>query len=277
MGARINGIELEWRDRGTGEAILMIHGFPLNSAMWGSQLTRLSPDWRVVAPDLRGFGASDVGDEPVFSMDLMARDLAALLDHLGIERAVICGLSMGGYVAFEFFRQFRHRVRALVLCDTRAGTDSPDTQRARGALAEQVVAENTIAPLVETLLPKLIGVRTSRRNPGVVALVKAMMYEARPDSVARALQGMAARADSEPLLRSIDVPALILVGSDDVITNRGQAEMMARGIRGARIEVVAGAGHVPPVEQPEAFNQILLQFLEGLPHESLPASASFSY
>jgi len=275
MGARINGTELEWRDHGEGDAVLLIHGFPLGSAMWGAQLTALSADWRLIAPDLRGFGASEAGDAPVFGIDLLARDLAGLLDHLGIERTVLCGLSMGGYVAFEFYRQFRDRVRALVLCDTRAGPDSADTQRARGVLAERVLAENTTRPVVDGLLPRLVCSRTARMNPGVVAMVRAMMQEGRPDSVARMLRGLAARPDSEPLLRDIDVPTLIVVGSDDVIANRGQAEMLARGIRGARIEVVEGAGHLPPVEQPEEFSRILAQFLEGLPRgvEAVPQVA----
>jgi pimeloyl-ACP methyl ester carboxylesterase len=272
MGARINGTEMEWRDRGSGDPVLLIHGFPLNSAMWGAQLTGLAGDWRLVAPDLRGFGASEPGAEPAFGMDLLARDLAALLDHLGIGRTVVCGLSMGGYVAFEFFRQFPDRVRALVLCDTRAGPDSAETKRARATLAERVLAENTARPVVEGLLPRLLCSHTARKDPGVVAMVRAMMQEARPDSVARLLQGMATRADSEPLLRDIEVPALIVVGSDDVITNRGQAEMLARAIRGARIEVVEAAGHLPPVEQPDEFNRVLGQFLERLPRNAEPIS-----
>jgi pimeloyl-ACP methyl ester carboxylesterase len=277
MGARINGTELEWRERGAGDAVLLIHGFPLNSAMWGEQLTGLSHDWRLIAPDLRGFGASEPGTEPVLQMDLLARDLAALLDHLGIERAVVCGLSMGGYVALEFFRQFPGRVRALILCDTRAGPDSAETQRARNALAERVLAENTTQPVVDGLLPRLICSHTTRKNPGVVSMVRAMMQEGEPDSVARMLQGMATRADSEPLLRSVDVPTLVVVGSDDIITNRGQAEMLARGIRGARLEIVDGSGHLPPVEQPDGFNRILAQFLERLPRTAEPASSAIAY
>ena len=268
---------MEWRDRGEGDALLLIHGFPLNSAMWGAQLARLSADRRVIAPDLRGFGASDPGSEPVFTMDVLARDLASLLDHLGIERVALCGISMGGYVAFEFFRQFRHRVRALVLCDTRASADSAETQRARGTLAERVLAENTTQPVVDGLLPKIVCSRTTRKNPGVVAMVRAMMQEGQPDSVARMLHGMATRTDSEPLLRDIDVPTLIVVGSDDVITNRGQAEMLARGIRGARLEIIEGSGHLPPVEQPDEFNQILTQFLERLPNNAEPASTQVAY
>jgi 3-oxoadipate enol-lactonase len=271
MGARINGTELEWRDHGEGDAVLLIHGFPLNSAMWGAQFAALSRDWRLIAPDLRGFGASEPGHEPVFGMDLLARDIAGLLDHLCIAQAVVCGLSMGGYVAFEFLRQFRDRVRALVLCDTRAGPDSPDSQRARNTLAERVLAENTTEPVVEGLLPRLVCSHTARRNPGVTTMVRAMMQEGQPDSVARMLLGMATRADSEPLLRSIEVPTLVVVGSEDVITNRGQSGMLARGIRGARLEVIEAAGHLPPVEQPDEFNYVLGQFLAGLPRNVEPA------
>jgi pimeloyl-ACP methyl ester carboxylesterase len=277
MGAFVNGTELEWRDRGTGDALLLIHGFPLNSAMWGAQITAIPAGWRFIAPDLRGFGASDVGPEPTLGMDLFARDLAGLLDTLGIERAVVCGLSMGGYVAFEFFRQFRERVRALVLCDTRASPDSSETQRARHALAEQVLVENTIEPVIAGLLPRLLSPRTVRKSLGTQAMVRAMMREASPDSVARALWGMANRADSEPLLRSVEVPTLIVVGSDDEITNRGQAEMLARGIRGARLEVIEGAGHLTPMEQPHQFNQVLGQFLERLPSGVLPEPSTFAY
>lgn len=276
MGTTINGTELEWRDRGAGDPVLLIHGFPLNSAMWGAQLAALSADWRLVAPDLRGFGASDIGPDPVIRMDQLARDVAGLLDHLGIEKAVVCGISMGGYVAFEFLRQFPERVRALALCDTRAGPDSMETQRARGSLAARVREENTIKPVIDGLLPKLLCARTVRAQPGVVEMVRAMMQEASPDAVARALQGMAERADSEPLLRSVEVPTLVVVGSDDVITNRGQAEWLTRGIRGSRLEVIAGAGHMPPIEQPDEFNNILTRFLEGLRRDAAsPATVAY--
>jgi len=273
MGVTLNGTELDWRERGVGDAVVFIHGFPFNSAMWGHQLAHLPPDWRGIAPDLRGFGASELGTAPVFSMELFARDVAALLDHLGVERAVLCGLSMGGYVAFEFWRHFGDRVRALVLCDTRAAADAPDTQRARRNLADRVRVEGQ-RPVVEALLPKLLATATTRKKPGVVAMVRAMMEETPPESMARALLGMAARADAEPLLRTIDVPALAIVGAEDTITGRGQAEMLARGIRGARLELIEAAGHIPPLEQPEEFSALLGQFLSGLPRNTLSARPS---
>lgn len=268
MGVTVNGVELEWRERGSGDAVLFIHGFPFNSAMWGHQLAGLPDGWRGIAPDLRGFGASEIGEEPVFAMDILAGDLARLLDHLQIERVVLCGLSMGGYVAFDFWRQFGDRVRGIVLSDTRATADSPDTRRARHHLADRVREEGP-APVIEALLPKLLSTATTRKNKGVVSMVRAMMEETQPETMARALLGMAARSDADPLLRTIDVPVLVVVGADDVITSRGQAEMLARGIRGARIEFIEAAGHIPPLEQPEEFNLHLTQFLAGLPRNSL--------
>jgi pimeloyl-ACP methyl ester carboxylesterase len=268
MGMPVNGIEIEWRERGSGDVILFVHGFPFNSAMWGYQLSALPPRWRGIAPDLRGFGASGQGGADVYGMDLFAHDLAVLLERLAIERVVLCGLSMGGYIAFEFWKQWPERVRALVLCDTRAGPDSPDAQRARRNLAERVMAEGARV-VVDAMLPKLLAPATLKKKPGVVAMVRAMMEETPAPTLARALLGMAVRPDSEPVLSTIDVPVLVVVGNDDAITSRGQGEMLARGIRGARLEVIPAAGHLPNLEQPEEFNQILIQFLAGLPRDTV--------
>ena len=276
MGVKVNGIEIEWRERGEGDAVVFIHGFPFNSAMWGHQLAGLPSGWRGIAPDLRGFGASEAGEEPVFGMDLLAGDVAVLLDQLGIDQVVLCGLSMGGYVAFELWRQFGDRVRAIILCDTRAAADSPDTRRARHQLAERVRGEGP-KPVVDALLPKLLSPATVRKKPGVTAMVRAMMEETPPETMARSLLGMAARTDAEPLLRTVDVPVLVVVGADDVITGRGQGEMLARAIRGARIEMIEAAGHVPPLEQPDEFNAILGQFLQGLPARSTSARLALGF
>jgi 3-oxoadipate enol-lactonase len=270
MSARINGLDMDWREQGDGSPILFVHGFPFNSAMWGPQLTHMPAGWRGIAPDLRGFGASAGGDGDVYAMELFARDLAALLDHMDVERAVICGLSMGGYIAFEFWRLFPARVRALVLCDTRAGPDSKEARQNRERLAERVLQEGA-APVIDSLLPRLVARATQRDQPGVLELVRAMMKETPPETMARSLRGMAARADSEPLLRTIGVPALVVVGAEDAITNRGQAEFLARGIRGARLESIDEAGHLPNLEQVETFNRLLHGFLGGLPLERQPA------
>jgi pimeloyl-ACP methyl ester carboxylesterase len=273
MGVPVNGVDIEWRERGSGDAVLFIHGFPFNSAMWGGQLATLAAGWRGIAPDLRGFGASEAGDRDVLDMVGFADDLIALLDRLGVERTVVCGLSMGGYIAFELWRRHPERVRGLVLCDTRAGADSPDTQRARRHLAERVMIEGQTV-VIEAMLPKLLATSTQRRRKDIVAFVSAMMAEAPRETMARTLIGMAIRPDSEPVLRTIDVPVLIVVGEEDAITNRGQAEMLARGIRGARLEAIAGAGHLPNLEQSEDFNHALNQFLAGLPRDTLATRTS---
>jgi pimeloyl-ACP methyl ester carboxylesterase len=260
----ISGTELEWRGSGVGEAVVFIHGFPFNSAMWGPQFAALPAGWRGIAPDLRGFGATPLGDPALSTMEQYAREIAGLLDSLDIERAVICGLSMGGYVAFEFWRLFRDRVRGLLLCDTRADADSPKARTARHRMAERVLADGTQV-IVDGMLPKLVSPLTTRKQPGVVALVRAMIQETAPETIAAALRAMAARPDSDALLRTIDVPALVIWGADDAITGRGQVEMLARGIRGARLESIEGAGHLPNLEQPAAFNQALTHFLAGLP------------
>lgn len=265
MGARLNGIDVDWRASGEGRnAILFIHGFPFNSAMWQPQLADLPAGWRGIAPDLRGFGATTEGPQEIYSMDLYAQDMVTLLDHLGIEQAVICGLSMGGYVAFRFFAQYRNRVRALVLCDTRATADSPEAQRARAKLAARVRAQGT-EPVVQGMLPKLVSITTRHTQPGTVELVRAMMGEAPPETIAKALLGMGARPDSEPILRDVDVPTLIIMGAEDTIASRGDHEMLARSIRGGRLTIIESAAHLPNLEQAQAFNAALAQFLAGLP------------
>ncbi|MGH7500955.1 MAG: alpha/beta fold hydrolase [Longimicrobiales bacterium] len=268
MGTAANGAEIEWRERGSGDAILFIHGFPFNSAMWGSQLATLPRGWRGIAPDLRGFGASEAGDSDIFEMAGFAKDLVALLDRLKIERAVVCGLSMGGYIAFELWRLHAERVRALVLCDTRAGADSPETKRARRQLAQRVLVDGPRV-VADAMLPRLLAPLTYKRKPDVVSFVSALILETPRETMARTLIGMAVRPNSEPVLRTIDVPALILAGEEDAITNRGEAEMLARGIRAARIELIPGAGHLPNLEQSEDFNHALKHFLAGLPRDNL--------
>lgn len=257
-------VDLEWREAGGGAPILFLHAFPLNSAMWGPQLTQLPAGWRGIAPDMRGFGASPEGTEAVSSMELMARDVIATMDRLELKSAVICGCSMGGYIAFEIWRNFPDRVRALILCDTRAGPDSPEAARARERLAQRVEKEG-VEVVVGALLNKLISTTTRYQHQGVVESVRAMMRETPPATMARALRGMAVRRDSEPILRTIAVPALVVVGSDDAITGRGQSEFLARGIPGAGLVTIDDAGHLASLEKPAEFNRAVATFLERLP------------
>lgn len=264
MAAKLNGIEMDWRERGEGDAILFIHGFPFNSVMWEPQLARLPGGWRGIAPDLRGFGATAAGSEALYSMALYARDLEALLDHLSVQQCVICGLSMGGYIAFQFWRLFRERVRAAVLCDTRAAPDSPEARTGRYQLAERARADG-VGAVIDAMLPKLVAANTRRTRPDVVEQITAMMCETPIETVARTLAGLAERPDAAAILPTIDVPALIVMGDEDAITGRGPVEMLARGIRGARMVTIDAAGHLPNLEQPDAFNEALSSFLAELP------------
>jgi pimeloyl-ACP methyl ester carboxylesterase len=264
MNATTRRVQLEWREAGRGEPILFLHAFPLNSAMWGPQLAGLPAGWRGVAPDLRGFGASPEGTEAVYTMELFAGDVVALMDRLELGRAAICGSSMGGYIAFELWRLFPERVRALILCDTRAGPDSPEAARARERLAQRVEKEGN-GVVEEAMLPKLVSSTTRYQHKGIVESMRAMMGETPSATMARALRGMAVRRDSEPLLRTITVPALVVVGAEDAITGRGQSEFLARGVPGARLATIDDAGHIPPLERPDEFNRVLTSFLAKLP------------
>jgi 3-oxoadipate enol-lactonase len=257
---------LHFSEAGTADSrdvLLLVHGFPFSAAMWRPQLEAPPPGWRVIAADLPGFGGSGLREPATLGMDEAGDQLALLLNTLGVTRAVVCGLSMGGYVTLAMLRRYPALLRALVLCDTRAGPDSDEARRGRLETAAQVRREGT-AGVVDGMLPKLLSPHTRRRDPGVEAELRAIMEAAPADAVAAALEGMAGRADSTPMLRSIAVPTQIMVGMDDEITPEAEAQLLARGIPGALLTVIPDAGHVPNLENPDAFNRTLHDFLATL-------------
>ncbi len=259
--ARVRGIELAYDVVGEGQPVLLLHGFPFNRSMWRGQAEFLSASYQVITPDLRGHGETTVTETA--TMDEMASDVAALLDELKIERAVIGGLSMGGYVTLAFYKKFPQRVRALVLADTRPQADTKEAQQAREQQALKALKEG-MSPIAETMLPKVLAPETLDEQPEVVARVREMMLSTKPQGTAAALRGMAAREDHTKLLPQINVPALIIVGSRDAITPPGDSEAMQREIRGSRLEIIEGAGHVSNLERPAEFNRALGNFLDGL-------------
>ena len=262
--ARVRGIEMAYEDTGgAGAALVLLHGFPFDRSMWRGQAEALGGEFRVVAPDLRGLGETPLGSDEV-SIEGMAEDVAALLDELNLGRVVLGGLSMGGYVAFEFFRKFPERVRALVLADTRPQADTEDGRRTREENAQRALKEG-MAPIVESMLPKLLSAGTRERGGEVPERVRAMMLGTSPKGAAAALRAMAARRDQTDLLPSINVPTLIVVGSEDAITPPADADAMNAKIEGSRLVVVEGAGHLSNVERPEEFNRALVEFLHALP------------
>jgi len=248
--------------RGEGPAVLFLHAFPLDHAMWDGETQALQATHQVIRFDCRGFGASPPG-EGLLTMERIADDGAALLDHLGVGRAVVCGLSMGGYAAFAMVRRHADRLKGLVLADTRPGPDSAEGRQARATLAEKVGREGAAAA-ADAFLPKLLGETTHRERPAVVARVRDVILATSPRGMMDALAGLAARADSTPTLREIRVPTLVVCGIEDTLTPVSESKAMNEALPASRLEVLAGAGHLANLETPAAFQGALLTFLASL-------------
>lgn len=258
----INGVNLAVEMRGEGPAVLFVHGFPHDRSIWAHPMAVLE-GYRRIAPDLRGMGQSDAPDLG-YSIETYAGDLAALLDTLGVEETVLCGLSMGGYVAFEFLRRWRRRVRGLVLMDTRMEADSVEARRRRDESAADV-REHGAAALAEGLLQGMLAPSTMSGSPETVERVRAMMAAAPVAGIVGALGAMRDRPDSTDLLPALaGLPTLVLVGEDDALTPPPLARAIAEAIDGARLVMIAGAGHLPPVERPTATSEALREFLHSL-------------
>lgn len=255
---RAGGIDLGYDEAGSGMTLLLLHGFPHDRSLWAPQLVGLSRRGRVIAPDLRGFGESTAA--PPYSVDQYADDAAALLDALGIERAVIGGLSMGGYATLAFWRRHRHRVRALVLADTRAGADSDEGKLKRRELIDLARSAGSAA-VAQQMITGMVGKTTRERRPELVDSVRAMMSRAGVDGVVGALEALMSRPDSTATLPTIDVPTLIVVGAEDVLTPPKEAATLAAGIPRSTLEVIPRAGHVSNLERPAAFNYVVTDFL----------------
>jgi len=258
--ATVNGISIGYDDEGAGRPVVLVHGHPFDRSMWGPQVAALAAaGHRVIVPDLRGYGRSTVvpGKTPFATF---AADIAALLDHLGVERFALGGVSMGGQIVMECYRQFPERIDALVLSDTTARGDTPEGRRVRIAAADRMAREG-MAWYAEENLARMIAPANVEALPEVAGHVHAMMTAAPPEGAAAALRGRAERPDYRELLTLVSVPALVVVGRDDEFTPVADAEEMAGLLRDATLEVVDGAAHLPNLEQPEAFNAALTAFL----------------
>jgi pimeloyl-ACP methyl ester carboxylesterase len=259
-------MRLAYDDVGPGPVVVLLHGFPFNRSMWSAQLTGIGSIYRVIAPDLRGFGDTPVPEgESIYAMEEMADDVVELLDELNLpERVVLGGLSMGGYVALAAMAKYADRFRALLLIDTRAAADTPEAARNREALARVVEETGDVGQVVEGLVPRLFSPLTRERRPEFITPLVESMTKTSPLAVAAALRGMAARPDRTKELPGIKVPTLVVVGADDVICTPDEGRSMAAAIPKARIEVISDAGHVTPVENPGVFNATVLEFLNNL-------------
>lgn len=258
MIALCGDIEIGYEDAGSGLPVVFLHGFPHDRSLWAPQIGALVDRCRCIAPDLRGFGESEVRGP--YSMARYADDVVALLDMLQIERAVIAGLSMGGYVAFEFWRRHRARVRGLILADTRAGVDSAEGRAKREAMNATVRAEGVEA-IVDAQLSGMLGKTTREKHPVLVDSVKRMLSRAPAEGVIGALEAMLCREDSTAMLVGIDVPTMVVVGEEDVLTPPAEARAMHSAIRGSRLEILPGAGHLSNLERPASFNHVTSEFV----------------
>lgn len=259
--AEIGGVTLAYDDAGEGDALVLVHGHPFNRTMWRPQIDHFSQlGWRVVTPDLRGYGESTVVAGKT-TLERFARDLAELLDHLRLDRAVLGGLSMGGQIVMEFHRLFPNRLLALVLADTSPHAETKEGKRRRNEVADRLLREG-MASFAGEVLPKMLAPANIAAQPSVAAHVLEMMRTTSAEGAAAALRGRAERPDYVRRLSRVSVPTLIVVGSEDEFTPVADAEFMHEQIPASTLAVIDGPAHMPNLERPAQFNSELDSFLD---------------
>lgn len=255
---------LAYRDEGDGPPLVLLHAFPLSAAMWDEHRGPLSAHCRVLTPDLRGFGRSELGnDEP--SLAAAADDVVALLDRLDLDRVILGGLSMGGYVAMMLLRRHADRISGLILADTKAGADPEQARANRERIARAVLADPDSTVLADDVLPTLVGPTTIEQRPSVYQRVRAMVQAAPAEGVAWAQRAMAGRPDSFDVLRGAQVPALVAVGAEDALSPEPDARAIAAALPNATLVIIPAVGHLSAVEDPDSFNAAVVDFLTHHP------------
>lgn len=256
-------MKLTFEEHGSGKPFVLLHAFPLSRKMWLSQAEALAKkNCRVILPDLRGFGESHNFSD-LNSMEDMAKDIAEMLDVLKIERAIIGGLSMGGYVLFELFRLFPEKFAAVVLCDTNFAADTEEKREARFDLIEKI-EKNGSRSLMEEMLPNLISEFTKTTNQELLNDLAKLFTDVNPKAAIAALRGMAQRNDNSNVLSGSNLPALLIFGVEDKITDPETAKKMNKSISNSKLIMLENAGHYSNLEQPEQFNSVLSNFVENV-------------
>lgn len=265
MDETINGIA--WTDGGLhkGPPIIFIHGFPFNRSMWKPQLEALAKNYRVVSYDIRGHGQSDIGDGQ-YSLEFFVDDLILGMDHLKIKSAVLCGLSMGGYIALRAVERHPDRFKRLILCDTKSGADSNEVKIKRAA-AVRAVKKDGVKSFAEGFVKTVLTERTFKTKPNLVEFVSKMIQENSPLGISGALLAMASRTDTTAALAKMTLPALILVGEEDLLTPPSVSEAMMKSMPQATLHVIPEAAHLCNLENPDVFTERLLSFLETIQPE----------
>jgi 3-oxoadipate enol-lactonase len=245
---------------GKGPPVVLLHPFPTNHAFWLPAAEHLKSRYRLILPDLRGHGQSGPGEGPV-TMRKHADDLARILRAEEVDKAIFAGVSIGGYLLFEFWRRYPDRVASLVLCSTRAQADTLEARNARLQSAEEVLEKGTEA-FVDKMIPRLFGNTTLNTRPDLVEIARRFMLKMSPKGISLLQRGMAERPDSMDTLKTINVQTLIMAGDEDVLTPVSEAELMRQNIPGARLRVIQRGGHFTPFEQAEAVGLLVRQFCD---------------
>jgi pimeloyl-ACP methyl ester carboxylesterase len=255
------GVSIAYDDVGAGSAVLFVHGHPFNRTMWDAQVAAVRWRYRAIVPDMRGYGGSSAGGERVNTQETMAQDLARLLDHVGVTRVCVVGLSMGGQVAMEFARAFPERTAGVVLAATFPQAETAEGVVNRNRMADRLEEEGVV-PAGSEMLVKLIGPSSLKRAPGVAAKVFGMICATDPAGAAAAVRGRALRRDYRESLALLKVPCMVVVGTEDGYTTVDEARAMHEGISSSRLEVFERIGHMPNLEDEDRFNRCLHEFLE---------------
>ena len=243
---------------------VLLHAFPIGANLWEPQMRSIPPGWRLITPDLRGFGGTTELDSlSNMSIADYAQDVVDLLDELGIARAVIGGASMGGYAALAFVQAAPDRVDGLLLANTRSGADSPEGRANRRNMMALLDREGP-SGVSRDMMPKLLGKTTRETNPEVEAFVRRLIKQQSPDAIRAAIHRMMHRPDATPLLATITVPALVITGEEDELIPVSESQAMAAALKRSTLVIIPGAGHLANLEQPEAFNRALHAFLSSL-------------
>jgi pimeloyl-ACP methyl ester carboxylesterase len=262
-GEGTNADGLAYAQLGEGTPLVLLHAFPFTREMWRLQYEGLATQLRLVTPDLPGFGESTLSPEPP-GVGVMAEGVLDLLDRLGLDRVVLGGLSMGGYVAMEILRRRPDLVQGLVLADTKASADAPSAAENRLRMAELLEQSRSSRVLVHDVLPSLVGETTREEHPETLAWLREIVEATDPAAAAWAQRAMAARPDSFDTLRGARVPTLVLVGEEDGLTPPADAEAMAEAVPGAKLAVLDGVGHLSAAEAPDEFNTRVADFVLSL-------------
>ena len=260
----INNLSVSYSDFGPVEApvVILIHGFPLNKSMWNLQIEALRDDYRVIAYDVRGHGDSDAGNED-FSIDLFANDLISFMDSLNIRKAVVCGLSMGGYIALNAAGNYQERFDALILSDTQYMADTPEVRENRLAAIENI-RKNGLEDYAHESIKKLFAPASHLSKDTEIASVKEMIVNSSKQSIYQTLHALAIRKETSAILSHIKIPVLILVGKDDIITPVEMAESMHKKINGSQLNIIEHAGHLSNMENPFEFNYQIRKFISSV-------------